>query len=196
MTVAFFVNAAIMVLAAMVFFGHQSVAVPGGGVVTFSPESDWIRIAYLTLAPLLGTTLASTLFVVALFASGQSSTITGTLAGQVVMEGFMHWRVPPWVRRLITRSLAILPAVVIIGLRGNSSVTDLLTLSQVVLALQLPFAMFPLLHFTSSRKFMGKWRIGWFLLIAGWGSALLITAMDLYGLPDSLVEAGKVVIGG
>ncbi len=196
LTVAFFVNTAIMVLAAMVFFGHQSVAVPGEGVVTFSPQSDWIRIAYLTLAPLLGTTLASTLFVVALFASGQSSTITGTLAGQVVMEGFMHWRVPPWVRRLITRSLAILPAVVIIGLRGNSSVTDLLTLSQVVLALQLPFAMFPLLHFTSSRKFMGKWRIGWFLLIAGWGSALLITAMDLYGLPDSLVEAGKVVIGG
>ena len=97
LTVAFFVNAAIMVLAAMVFFGKESVTVPGGEVVTFSPESDWIRIAYLTLAPLLGTAAASTLFAVALFASGQSSTITGTLAGQVVMEGFMHWRVSPWV---------------------------------------------------------------------------------------------------
>ena len=92
----------------------------------------------------------------ALLASGQSSTITGTLAGQVVMEGFMHWRIQPWVRRLITRTLAILPAVLIIGLRGDSSVTDLLTLSQVVLALQLPFAMFPLLHFTSSAQANGQ----------------------------------------
>ena len=113
----------------------------------------------LTLAPLLGTAAASTLFAVALLASGQSSTITGTLAGQVVMEGFMHWRIKPWVRRIITRTLAVLPAVLIIGLRGDSSVTDLLTLSQVVLALQLPFAMFPLLHFTSSRRRMGQWRI-------------------------------------
>ena len=96
------------------------------------------------------------LFAVALLASGQSSTITGTLAGQVVMEGFMHWRIQPWVRRLITRMLAIMPAVLIIGLRGDSSVTDLLNLSQVVLALQLPLAMFPLLHFTSSRKMHGQ----------------------------------------
>ena len=189
LTIAFFVNAAILVLAAMVFFGKESVTVAGGQVVTFSADSDWIRVAYLTLAPLLGTAAASTLFAVALLASGQSSTITGTLAGQVVMEGFMHWRIKPWVRRLITRTLAILPAVFIIGMRGDSSVTDLLTLSQVVLALQLPFAMFPLLHFTSSRKRMGQWRNGWFLLIAGWGSAILITAMDIYGLPDSL-ESG------
>ncbi len=125
----------------------------------------------------------------ALLASGQSSTITGTLAGQVVMEGFMHWRIQPWVRRLITRRLAILPAVLIIGLRGDSSVTDLLMLSQVVLALQLPFAMFPLLQFTSSRKRMGQWKNGWFLLIAGWGSAMLITAMDVYGLPESMRQA-------
>ena len=196
LTIAFFVNAAIMVLAAMVFFGKESVVVAGGDVVTFSPDSDWIRVAYLTLAPLLGTALASTLFAVALLASGQSSTITGTLAGQVVMEGFLRWRLPPWVRRLITRSLAILPAVLIIGLRGQSSVTDLLTLSQVVLALQLPLAMFPLLCFASSRKRMGSWKIGWFLLITGWGSAVLITAMDLYGLPDSMVEAWKVIAGG
>src|SRR5208282_4545598 len=135
----------------------------------------------LTLAPLLGTSLASTLFVVALLASGQSSTITGTLAGQVVMEGFMHWRIAPWLRRLITRTLAIIPAVLIIGIRGESSTTDLINLSQVVLALQLPFAMFPLLHFTSSSKRMGAWKLGWFLLIAGWTSAVLITAMDIYG---------------
>jgi manganese transport protein len=196
LTVAFFVNSAILVLAAMVFFGKQSVVIPGGKVVYFSASSDWIRVAYLTLAPLLGATAASTLFAVALLASGQSSTITGTLAGQVVMEGFMHWRIKPWVRRLITRSLAILPAVLIIGLRGDSSVTDLLTLSQVVLALQLPFAMFPLLHFTSSRQRMGPWKNGWFLLGAGWASAILITAMDLYGLPDSLRAAWQVITGG
>ncbi len=196
LTIAFFVNAAILVLAATVFFGKESVTVPGGNLVHFSPDSDWIRVAYLTLAPLLGTTFASTLFAVALLASGQSSTITGTLAGQVVMEGFMHWRIQPWVRRLITRTLAILPAVFIIGLRGDSSVTDLLTLSQVVLALQLPFAMFPLLQFTSSRKRMGVWKNGWFLLMAGWASAILITAMDVYGLPDSLKSAWHVITGG
>ena len=196
LTVAFFVNAAILVLAAMVFFGKESVTVSGGLVVKFTADSDWIRVAYLTLAPLLGTTAASTLFAVALLASGQSSTITGTLAGQVVMEGFMHWRIKPWVRRLITRTLAILPAVFVIAARGESSVTDLLTLSQVVLALQLPFAMFPLLHFTSSSKRMGTWKNGRFLLIAGWASAILITAMDIYGLPDSLKAAWQVVTGG
>lgn len=196
LTIAFFVNAAILVLAAMVFFGKESVTVAGGEVVTFGADADWIRVAYLTLAPLLGTTIASTLFAVALLASGQSSTITGTLAGQVVMEGFMHWKIKPWVRRLITRMLAILPAIFIIGIRGESSVNDLLTLSQVVLALQLPFAMFPLLQFTSSRKRMGNWKNGWFLMIAGWGSALLITAMDLYGLPDSLVTAWRIITGG
>jgi manganese transport protein len=196
LTIAFFVNSAILVLAATVFFGKESVTASGGQVVRFSADSDWIRVAYLTLAPLLGTAAASTLFAVALLASGQSSTITGTLAGQVVMEGFMHWRIKPWVRRLITRTLAILPAVFIIGLRGESSVTELLTLSQVVLALQLPFAMFPLLHFTSSRKRMGTWKNGWFLLIAGWSSAILITAMDIYGTPDSLKAAWQVIAGG
>lgn len=195
LTIAFFVNAAILVLAAIVFFGKDSVTVAGGQVIHFSANSDWIRIAYLTLAPLLGTVSASTLFVVALLASGQSSTITGTLAGQVVMEGFMHWKIQPWVRRLITRALAILPAVLIIGLRGQSSVTNLLTLSQVVLALQLPFAMFPLLQFTSSRKRMGKWKNGPFLLITGWACAILITAMDIYGLPDSLKIAWQVIAG-
>jgi manganese transport protein len=196
LSIAFFVNAAIMVLAAMVFYGKDSVTVAGGQVVRFGNDADWIRVAYLTLAPLLGTAAGSILFAVGLLASGQSSTITGTLAGQVVMEGFMHWKVSPWLRRLITRGLAILPAILIIGIRGDSSVNDLLTLSQVVLALQLPFAMFPLLHFTSSRKRMGAWRSGWFLLIAGWGSAIAITAMDIYGLPESLKSAWQVITGG
>jgi manganese transport protein len=195
LSVAFCVNAAILVLAASVFYGKESVLVPGGHLIQFSPESDWIRVAYLTLAPLLGTAAASTLFAVALLAAGQSSTITGTLAGQVVMEGFMHWRIRPWVRRLITRTLAILPAVFIIGIRGEGSVTDLLTLSQVVLALQLPFAMFPLLHFTSSGKRMGVWKNGWLLLLAGWASAILIACMDVYGLRDSLKIAWQVIGG-
>jgi manganese transport protein len=195
LTVAFFVNAAIMVLAATVFFGKTGILVPGGKFISFSPDSDWIRVAYLTLAPLLGTAAASTLFAVALLAAGQSSTVTGTLAGQVVMEGFMHWRIKPWVRRLITRTLAILPAVLIIGLRGDNSVTELLTLSQVVLAMQLPFAMFPLLHFTSSERRMGRWKNGLFLLAAGWASAILITSMDIYGLPDSLKTAWKLIRG-
>ncbi|MCE5267564.1 MAG: Nramp family divalent metal transporter [Planctomycetaceae bacterium] len=196
LTMAFFINAAILVLAAMVFFGRESIQAPGAGLIVFGNESDWIRVAYLTLAPLLGTAAASTLFAVALLASGQSSTITGTLAGQVVMEGFMRWRLTPWVRRLITRSLAILPAIIVVGIRGDSSVNDLLVLSQVVLAMQLPFAMFPLLHFTSSRRRMGSWRNGWFLIVLGWGSALLITAMDLYGLPDSIRDAWRVIVGG
>jgi manganese transport protein len=178
------------------FHGRDSVALPGGETVLFSPDSDWIRIAYLTLAPLLGTAAASVLFAVALLASGQSSTITGTLAGQVVMEGFMRWRMRPWVRRIITRTLAILPAIVIVAVRGESQVNDLLTLSQVILALQLPFAMFPLLHFTSSRRRMGAWRNGWVLMAAGWGSALVITAMDVVGLPDSLASAWQVIFGG
>jgi manganese transport protein len=195
LTIAFFINAAILVLAAIVFYGKSGVAVAGGRMVVFSPDSDWIRIAHLTLAPLLGTSLASTLFAVALLASGQSSTITGTIAGQVVMEGFMQWRIRPWVRRLITRMLAVIPAILIISVRGNGSVTDLVNLSQVILCLELPFALFPLLQFTSSRKRMGRWKNGWFLLITGWGSAILITAMDLYTLPDALREAWAVIAG-
>jgi manganese transport protein len=195
LSLAFLVNAAIVVLAATVFHGHDRVTVAGGGVVEFGADADWIRVAYLTLAPLLGTAAASLLFVVALLASGQSSTITGTLAGQVVMEGFMRWRLSPWARRMLTRVLAILPAVVVVGVRGEGSVNDLLTLSQVVLALQLPFAVVPLLHFTGSRRRMGRWRSGWPLMAAGWASAVVIIGMDFYALPDSLRSAWLVLVG-
>ena len=196
LSVAFLINASILVLAAVVFYGKTSVTVAGGQVVEFNGSTDWIQAAYLTLAPLMGKAVAGTLFAVALLASGQSATIVGTLAGQVVMEGFMHWRIKPWVRRLITRSLAIIPTAVFIAIRGANNITDLIVLSQVVLALQLPFAMFPLLHFASSRKRMGQWRLGWFLLIAGWGSALVITAFDFYGLPDAVKQAWQVIKGG
>jgi manganese transport protein len=196
LSVAFLINAAILVLAAIVFYGKTSVTVAGGQVVQFNESTDWIQAANLTLAPLMGTVAASALFAVALLASGQSATIVGTMAGQVVMEGFMHWRIKPWLRRLITRSLAILPTAVFIGIRGANNVNDLIVLSQVVLALQLPFAMFPLLHLASSRRRMGQWRLGWFLLIAGWGSAITITAFDFYGLPDAMKQAWQVIKGG
>jgi len=181
---ALFVNAAILILGAAAFH-HR-------GLTTVADISQ----AYQLLTPVLGAGLASTLFAAALLCSGQNSTLTGTLAGQVVMEGFMRWRLTPWVRRLITRSLAILPAVLVIGLRGDSSVTDLLTLSQVVLALQLPFAMVPLLCFAGSRRRMGSWKAGWLLCAAGWASAALITAMDVVGMPDSARAAWHVIAGG
>jgi manganese transport protein len=196
LSVAFLVNAGIMVLAALVFHGKSGVTLGNGETIAFGDDTDWIRVAFLTLAPLLGAALASILFAVALLASGQSSTITGTMAGQVVMEGFMRWRMRPWARRLVTRLLAIVPAILIIGLRGDGSITDLLVLSQVVLALQLPFAMFPLLHFSSSRRFMGRFRAGWLLLAVGWTSCLLITALDIYGLPEALHKAWSVVVAG
>ncbi|MGA2053200.1 MAG: Nramp family divalent metal transporter, partial [Opitutales bacterium] len=172
LTVAFFVNAAILVLAAVVFFGHDKVTLASGQVVTFDADADWIQVAYLTLAPLLGTAAASLLFAVALLASGQSSTITGTLAGQVVMEGFMNWKIKPWVRRLITRLCAVVPTIIFVKIRGDNSVNDLLTLSQVVLSMQLPLAMFPLMYFACSKRLMGEHRIGWFLLLTGWTSCV------------------------
>jgi manganese transport protein len=195
LSVAFFVNAAILVLAAVVFHGHDKVTLASGQVIAFTADADWIQIAYVTLAPLVGKVAASLLFAVALLASGQSSTITGTLAGQVVMEGFMHWRIAPWMRRLATRLCAIVPAIVLIALRGQGSVTDLLTLSQVVLAIQLPLAMVPLLWFAGSGKRMGEGRIGSFLLTAGWASCLLITALDIYGMPGALHDAIGVFAG-
>jgi manganese transport protein len=192
---AFFVNAAILVLAAIVFFGHEKVTLASGATVTFSPDADWIQIAYVTLAPLVGKVAASVLFAIALLASGQSSTITGTLAGQVVMEGFMHWTISPWLRRLVTRLCAIIPAVILISLTGGDNVTSLLTLSQVVLAIQLPLAMFPLMVFAGSRRYMGDGRIGPLLLAAGWATSIAITLLDIYGLPGALHDAAQVFAG-
>jgi manganese transport protein len=183
LSIAFLVNASIMVLAAITFYGRSDLHFPDGRPI----GEDWIQGAFLTLAPLLGTAAASVLFAVALLASGQSSTVTGTLAGQIVMEGFMHWRIRPWVRRMITRLAAIAPAIVVIAIKGEQSVNDLLTLSQVVLGIQLPLAMIPLLHFTSSKARMGKFANGKFLLVAGWMSCGLITSLDVYYLVFKVV---------
>ena len=147
LNLAFFVNAAILVLAATVFFktGRTDVAE--------------IKKAHELLAPMLGTSLAPILFAVALIASGQSSTITGTLAGQIVMEGYLKLRINPWVRRLMTRLIAIIPAVIVILINGENNIDSLLILSQVILSLQLGFAIIPLIHFTSDKKKMGKFAI-------------------------------------
>ncbi len=164
---ALFVNGAILILAAAVFFkAHQSVTE--------------IQQAYLLLTPLLGTVLAAKLFGVALFAAGQSSTLTGTLAGQIVMEGFLNIRVQPWLRRLVTRLLAIVPAAVVIWLSGNNGTFRLLILSQVVLNLQLPFAIIPLIHFTSDSQKMGPFANGWKLRTAGWLTATVVVGLNLW----------------
>jgi manganese transport protein len=178
---AFFVNAAILVLAATVFHttGHQDVA--------------RLEDAHRLLAPLLGTSLASILFAVALLCSGQSSTITGTLAGQIVMEGFLRIRIRPWLRRLISRGLAIVPAVVVIAVRGPGAVDDLLVLSQVVLSLQLSFAVIPLITFTSDRKKMGEFTSPkWVITLA------VVAATIIVGLNGQLViqEVSGWLAGG
>src|SRR6476659_6148416 len=140
---ALFINAAILIVAAATFYtsGQHDVAE--------------IQDAYKLLTPLLGVTGASTLFALALLASGQNSTLTGTLAGQIVMEGFLNLRIRPWLRRLITRGIAIVPAAVVAILYGESGTAKLLVFSQVVLSLQLSFAVFPLVRFTSDRTKMG-----------------------------------------
>ncbi|MFL5495588.1 MAG: Nramp family divalent metal transporter [Gemmatimonadales bacterium] len=165
---AFFINAAILMLAAATFHetGHQEVAEIGD--------------AYRLLAPLLGTTVASTLFAVALLASGQNSTITGTLAGQIVMEGFLDIRLPPWLRRLITRLIAIIPAVIVTILYGEKGAGALLILSQVILSLQLSFAVVPLVHFTSQRGKMGGFVNQPWLVATAWGVAAAIIGLNVW----------------
>jgi manganese transport protein len=164
---ALFINAAILIVAAASFHwsGHADVA-------------D-IQGAYRLLAPLLGAGAASVVFALALLASGQNSTLTGTLAGQIVMEGFLHIRLRPWISRLITRGLAILPAVGIIAYFGEGRTTDLLVGSQVVLSLQLGFAVWPLLRFTNSRAKMGEFANPLWLKILGWTTVALIIALNL-----------------
>ncbi|MED5020771.1 Nramp family divalent metal transporter [Paenibacillus chibensis] len=168
LTIALFVNAAILILAASAFYstGHTEVAE--------------IQDAYHLLTPLLGTGMASILFAVALLASGQNSTLTGTLAGQIVMEGFLNLRLKPWIRRLLTRLIAIIPAVVVIGLYGEGYTGKLLIFSQVILSLQLSFAVFPLVKFTSDPAKMGPLVAPRWVRILAWIVAVIIAALNLY----------------
>jgi manganese transport protein len=165
---ALFINASILIMAAATFHGT--------GYDDVADISD----AYKLLSPLLGTTMASTLFAVALLCSGQNATLTGTLAGQIVMEGFINLRIRPWLRRLITRLIAITPAVIVIVIYGDEGTGPLLILSQVVLSLQLPFAVFPLVMFTSERAKMGPFASpGWVKALA-WGVAVVIAALNVW----------------
>jgi len=172
---AMFVNCAILVLAAAVFFKH-------GIVVTE------IQQAQQLLVPLLSTTLAGLIFAIALLCSGQSSTLTGTLAGQITMEGFLNLRMRPWMRRLITRSLAIIPAALTIRFMGDSSTLDLLLLSQVIISMQLPFAVIPLIHFTNDRRRMGSFaNRGWVKVLA-WSCAAVILGLNFWLAGQSVVD--------
>ena len=164
---AFFVNAAILILAASTFHvaGRTDVA-----------EIDE---AYRLLAPMLGVGAASTLFAVALLAAGQNSTVTGTLAGQIVMEGFLRLKLPFWARRVITRGLAIVPAVLVVAAAGDRGATQLLILSQVVLSLQLPFAIVPLVRFTSDRALMGRFASPAWMKGVAWAVAAVIIGLNV-----------------
>jgi manganese transport protein len=163
---ALFVNAAILILGAAAFHTR--------GLHNVAEISD----AYKLLSPVLGASLASTLFACALLASGQNSTLTGTLAGQIVMEGFLDIRLKPWMRRLITRAIAIIPAVLVIGIAGEGKVTSLLILSQVVLSFQLPFAVIPLVQFTSNRAQMGEFANSRLTAIVAWAVAAIILVFN------------------
>ncbi len=172
---AMFVNAAILILAGTVFFrAHQAVSE--------------IQQAYLLLTPLMGTVIAAKLFGVALLASGQSSTLTGTMAGQIVMEGFLNIRVRPWLRRLVTRALAIIPAFIVIWLAGSHGTFQLLLLSQVVLSLQLPFAIVPLLQFTNDPRRMGEFASGRTIRAVGWATAIIVLGLNMWLAEQSIAD--------
>lgn len=194
LNLAFFVNAAILVLAATVFFktGRTDVAE--------------IKVAHELLQPFLGTELAPILFAVALIASGQSSTITGTLAGQIVMEGYLQLRIAPWVRRLMTRLIAVIPAVIVILVNGEENIDSLLVLSQVILSLQLGFAVIPLIHFTSDKRSMGKFAIKPFIIILASAIAAVLVylnirmvvqqATEYFATSDSMFWKAIIIIAG
>ncbi|WP_180247611.1 Nramp family divalent metal transporter [Bacillus sp. AFS031507] len=165
---ALFINAAILILSSATF--HKA------GLTEVADIND----AYHLLTPILGTTIGSILFGVALLASGQNSTLTGTLAGQIVMEGFLNIRLPGWLRRLITRLIAIVPAVIVTGLYGESGTAQLLILSQVILSLQLSFAVVPLIKFTSDKKKMGEFVNPLWLKILAWIVAIVIICLNVY----------------
>jgi manganese transport protein len=174
---ALFINAAILIMAAATFHGtgHQDVAEIGD--------------AYQLLSPLLGTTAASVLFAVALLCSGQNATLTGTLAGQIVMEGFINLRLRPWLRRLITRLLAIVPAIIVIAIYGDRGTGPLIILSQVILSLQLPFAVFPLVAFTSDPAKMGAFVTPRWLQATAWAIAVIIAVLNVWLLYQTVVGA-------
>lgn len=169
---AFFVNASILILAATAFYstGYTHVAK--------------IEEAHSLLAPLLGSKLAPILFAIALIAAGQSSTVTGTLAGQIVMEGYLKIRLNPWIRRLLTRLVAIVPAVLVIGIMGEGRVDALLIFSQVILSLQLGFAVIPLIHFVSDKVTMGEYAIGWPIKILSWIVATILVYLNSHLVLD------------
>jgi manganese transport protein len=174
LTFALFINAAILIVSAATFHhtGNRPVAE--------------IQEAYKLLSPLLGTTLASVLFAVALLCSGQNSTLTGTLAGQIVMEGFLNIRLRPWLRRLITRLLAIIPAIICVIFYGESGTAKLLILSQVILSLQLSFAVFPLVQFTSQKSKMKEFANPLWLKSLAWLAAVFIGLLNIWLLVQSV----------
>jgi manganese transport protein len=182
---ALLVNASILILSGAVFFRH-------GIVVTE------IQQAHVLLAPLLGTAAAGALFAIALLCSGQSSTLTGTLAGQIVMEGFLNFRMRPWLRRLITRILAIIPAALTVYVSGDEGTYRLLILSQVILSMQLPFAIIPLIHFTSGRERMGAFANRVWVKWLSWAAAALILGLNVWllaqGVGELLGSAGNRVV--
>jgi manganese transport protein len=173
---ALFINAAILIVSAAVFHGtdYESVA----------DISD----AYKLLSPLLGTTAAGVLFAVALLCSGQNATLTGTLAGQIVMEGFVNIRLRPWLRRLITRLVAIIPAVIVVMLYGERGTGALLVLSQVILSMQLPFAVFPLVSFTSDPRKMGAFVSPRWVRVVAWAVAVIIAALNVFLLYQTFFD--------
>src|SRR6187431_2278461 len=166
LNLAFFVNAAILILAAATFYRNGMF------------EVAEIQDAHRFLQPMLGTKWAPILFAVALIAAGQSSTITGTLAGQVVMEGYLNLRIAPWIRRLMTRLIAIVPALIVINIYGEESTGSLLVLSQVILSLQLGFAIIPLIHFVSDKIRMGEFVIKPYIKVLAWISATIIVGLN------------------
>ncbi len=170
---ALFVNAAILILAAATFFKNNVVV-------------NELQQAHELLTPMLGTTLASTAFAVALLCAGQSSTLTGTLAGQIVMEGFLQFKMRPWMRRLITRTIAIIPAVIVIALKGEQGSYGLLILSQVILSMQLPFAIVPLIQYTSDNAAMGSFANKLWVKILAWAVAVIIIGLNARLVVDAL----------
>jgi len=181
---ALFINGGILILAAAAFH------------TTGRHEVAEIQEAHQLLSPVLGVGIASTLFAVALLASGQNSTLTGTLAGQIVMEGFLNIRLKPWVRRLITRLIAVVPAVIVIAMFGEKETTNLLIWSQVILSMQLGFAVVPLLMFTGDKMKMGRFVNPLWIKVIAWLCAIIIITLNVKLLFDFFVpDAWRAAIG-